>query len=191
MALRIFQYCFETSASMSSQLKAHGKALLYCKSESGNAGYYHQHTLTAGSVSETCIFLDDVTSPILKPTSSGTWCHFVFDIALLIGPEKSDAWAVCTWFQHAKSDNLYLIVTNFLERSILVSLTGSLWNVFHLHPKQFNQAMDVSLAEPSIGENGREYRATFVYWVRKKDVYSPRRGYREAILMFSKRTKTF
>lgn len=44
VALSNLQYCFETRANTSKQLKVNIKALFYCKSDNGDADSYHQHT---------------------------------------------------------------------------------------------------------------------------------------------------
>lgn len=68
---------------MSSQLKAFGKAFFYCKSRSGKVASYHQHTFTAGAFSETCISIDELTSPVLKPSSTRAEYLLVFRTELL------------------------------------------------------------------------------------------------------------
>lgn len=104
-----------------------------------------------GPIFETFLSLDEVPSPILRPTPSATGHHFVFRIELLVQFEKTNVWSVSTPFEDARIDNLYSIVTNSLKQVILVSLTISARIVFHIYPKQFGQAMHVNVVEHFIG----------------------------------------
>lgn len=174
--LRNFQYCLESSATVSNQLNAYGKALFYCKSRSSKAGSYHQHTLNTSALFEAFIFLDELNSPIFNITSSGTGCHFWFRIRFLVGFEKANSWTVCTQLEDPKRDHLYSIATNTLDRTVLVFLTGSVRKFFHIYPKKLDHAMHLNEVEPFIEEIGREDPATFVYLMKRKYGYPPRGG---------------
>lgn len=71
-----------------------------------------------------------------------------------------------------------------------MSLTISVLKVVHLYPKPLYQAVHLNVEELSIGETGREESATLVTMLKNNDEYAPRTGYLDAILMFSKPTKT-
>lgn len=173
---------------MSNQWKAYGRALFYCKSGRRKAGSYHYHNFTTVPFFKTFIAFDEVTSPILKLTSSWTGWHFVFWISLPTGFERTNVWAACPQLETSRSDNLFSIVNNSLERSILVSCTSAVRNIFHIYPKTFDETMHVNVVEPSDREIGKKEPETFVYLRRKRDGYTPSRGLLDAIFKFSSRT---
>lgn len=152
---------------MRSQFNAYSKSLFHCnkrkvfrkpsKSGSAKAGSCHQNTLTTGVIIETAISFDDLTSSKFNPAFCRTGCQFVIIVVsnvLLIGFGKRNVRTLCTRFKDRKCDSLYSIVTSPVKRDIPVSLTGSVQRVFHIYPKNFNQAMHVNIVGRFIGEIG-------------------------------------
>lgn len=124
--------------------------------------------MTTDAYLEIFIALDTFSSAILKPAFSGTGCSFVFRIELLTGFGKANVWAVCTWLQETRSDNLYSIITTSLEQNVLVILTRLMQKVFRTYPQQFDQTVLVNVAEPSIVELARQGPETLVDLMRRK-----------------------